>query len=285
MNDAPTGGLELLAHVPTAAGSVKLVEYYFSGPANGHLSGDGKFRIELSLTARHRSARACFRDQWPPHRFERIGDMFIVHPEADLIAKSDEASNITAIVCELDAQPVMDLMGCVPAPSSRLLTASLDVRNERARTLLMWMAEEARRPDFASQALVEMMCGHLALELVRHGDAVREAERSGGLTAWRLRLIEERLNEPGPAPSVADLAALCRLSVRQLARGFRASRGCSLSVHIAQRQIESAKAMLAAGDSVASIGARLGFSSSSSFCFAFRRETGLSPNAYRQRLL
>ena len=47
----------------------------------------------------------------------------------------------------------------------------------------------------------------------------------------------------GPLPSLAELAELCALSVRQLTRGFRASRGCSLGEHIAQRNKQNKTAV------------------------------------------
>jgi AraC-like DNA-binding protein len=54
---------------------------------------------------------------------------------------------------------------------------------------------------------------------------------------------------------------------------------------VAERQMEHAKRLLAADESVSAIAGVLGFSSSSNFCFAFRRATGLSPGDFRRRLL
>jgi AraC family transcriptional regulator len=50
-------------------------------------------------------------------------------------------------------------------------------------------------------------------------------------------------------------------------------------------QIRQAKMLLAEAWSVTSIARNLGFSSNSSFCFAFRRFTGLTPGQFRQELL
>ena len=284
MNDTPTGAIDVKARLDTPIGQAQLVEYHFNRPALGALRTDDTFRIELCLTARHRSARACFRDRWPARRFERVGDMFIIYPGADLIAMSDEATSLPAIVYEFDAAPILDMFEARPQPNDDLLMASLDIRNERVRSLLLWTAEEARHPSFASQTLAELMCTHLTIELFRHGAQIYETKRQGGLASWRMRLIEERLAEPGPAPSASELAALCRISVSQLARGFRVSRGAPLGAYIAQHQIERAKTMLNNGESVAAIATRLGFATSSSFCFAFRRACGLSPHDYRRRL-
>jgi AraC family transcriptional regulator len=110
---------------------------------------------------------------------------------------------------------------------------------------------------------------------------VTERPSTGSLAGWRLRLIDERLHEVDAAPSLTELAALCKISVRQLTRAFRASRGCSLHAYVAERRIETAKRMLSAGEPVKSVGHALGFGSPSSFSYAFRIATGHSPSAYQ----
>lgn len=133
--------------------------------------------------------------------------------------------------------------------------------------------------------LVESIAAQMTVELFRHGSAITERQLHGGLASWQLRLIDERLKEVREAPTLPALAALCRISVRQLTRGFRASRGCSIGANVAGSQIEHAKSLLATDESVTSIADTLGFSSSSNFCFAFRRATGITPGQFRKTLL
>jgi AraC family transcriptional regulator len=280
-----TGAIEVLSQLKTADARVQVVNYHFFEAADGRLRGEGRFRLDLCLSARHRNTRGCYVGVWKPHRFEPVGELFVVHPDADLIARSDEASTLTSVVCDLEAEPVMALFNTVPQPSDSLLMASLDVRNERMKYLLRWMAEEARRPSFASEMMCELMVSQLRIELIRHGDVVLGERAQGGLAPWQLHLIEERLNEACAAPSLVELAALCRISVRQLSRGFRASKDCAIGAYVNARQVAHAKRMLAEGESVAAIAARLGFATSSSFGCAFRRETGVTPGQYRERLL
>lgn len=47
--------------------------------------------------------------------------------------------------------------------------------------------------------------------------------------------------------------------------------------------MEAAKRMLMDGDSVKTVAFAMGFSSPSSFTFAFRRAVGASPSTFRQR--
>jgi AraC family transcriptional regulator len=129
--------------------------------------------------------------------------------------------------------------------------------------------------------LVELIAAQLAIELRRYFVRFDEIPVSGELAQWRLRLIEERLREMHDVPSLEELAALCKLSVRQLTRGFRASRGCSIGDYVVNNRIDRAKQMLAGDQSVKTVAYSLGFSSPSAFCFAFRRKTGMTPGEFR----
>jgi AraC family transcriptional regulator len=104
---------------------------------------------------------------------------------------------------------------------------------------------------------------------------------TGELARWRLLAIDEPLNDAQEIPTLSELAALCKLSVRQLTRGFRASHGCSIGDYIANSRIERAKRLLASDQSIKTIAYSLGFNSSSGFCSAFRRATGMTPGEFR----
>jgi AraC family transcriptional regulator len=75
------------------------------------------------------------------------------------------------------------------------------------------------------------------------------------------------------------------MSVRQLTRGFRASRGCSIGDYINQSRIDTAKRLLGGEDSVKAIARAMGFASASSFSYAFRRGAGVTPRQFRTRVL
>jgi AraC family transcriptional regulator len=285
MGRSVDGKMQIEAELKAPTALVQLVRYDFYEPPDSTLRIDGKFRIELCLTSRHPSARACFCDHWSTHRFERIGDLFVAPPGVTMLARSDEADSLTSVICQLDLEPVLELFDKPPQLHDYWLKATLDVRNANLRALLLRLAEEARQPGFASEILVESIAGQMSVEMFRHGTTITQGVAHGGLAPWQLRVIEERLKEVREAPTLGVLAGLCRISVRQLTRGFRTSRGCSIGAYVANRQMEHAKSLLAAGESVAAIATTLGFSSSSNFCFAFRRAMGITPGQFRQTLL
>jgi AraC family transcriptional regulator len=279
------GAMEIESELCAPGTRVRLVHYHFPAPPHSRLRMDGKFRLDLCLTSRHRSARACYADLWNAQRFERIGAAFIVPPGQNVIACSDEDRSTSSLVCELDADPILRCYDRLPEPTDPLLLASLDVRDPNVLRLLLRLAEEVRHPDFASGILVEAVAAQMAIELFRRGATIVQRREQGGLAPWQLRRIDERLREVRETPTLAELAALCRISVRQLTRGFRVSRGCTIGRYVAGSQIEHAKQLLTAGETVSAIADALGFSSSSNFCFAFRRALGVTPGQFRQGLL
>jgi AraC family transcriptional regulator len=277
--------MEVEAELRASSARIQLVHYHFAEPPDSMLRVEGRFRLELCLTSRHPSARACFRDQWGARRFERIGAIFVVPPGLDMLARSDEVGSLTSIVCELNSELILQLFESLPETTDQLLMASLDVRDPKVRHLLLRLAEELRHPGFASEMLVDSIAAQMAVELRRLGSAVIEPQVHGGLASWQLKLIDERLKEVREAPTLSALATMCRISVRQLMRGFRASHGCSIGAYVANSQMEHAKNLLASEESVTSIASTLGFSSSSNFCFAFRRAMGMTPGQFRHTLL
>jgi AraC family transcriptional regulator len=187
----------------------------------------------------------------------------------------------TSLVCELRAGAVSKWLGEGIALSDRQRSLSLNGAGPRIRAVMRSLLDEWRRPGLAHDSMMELLAGQLALEVGRF--CARDEGSAAGLAPWRLRRIDARLAEEGAAPSIAELAALCNIGVRQLMRAFKASRGGTLGDHIAQRRAELAKARLRGPDSIKAIAHALGFGSPASFAYAFRKATGLTPRDYRAR--
>jgi AraC family transcriptional regulator len=270
---------ELRAPVATA----QLVRFQFPKPIDSVLRDEQQYRLDLCLTPRPGNARARFADRWQPGRFEPIGDLFLVPPGESMIAVSDGCCQQASIVCQLQPGLLRECLDDQLQWTDQSLVAGLDVHDANIRSLMLRLAQEARNPGFASQMLVELIAAQLAIELTRYSAANSEAQAPRGLAAWRLRVIDERLQELGAPPTLSELAALCRLSVRQLTRGFRVSRECSIGDYVADNRIQQARQLLAAEESIKAVAYTLGFASPSSFCFAFRRATGEAPGQFRQR--
>ncbi len=260
----------------------QLVRFDMPEPTSSVIRNDEAYQINMCLTPRPLVAKAGYHRRWGPHRFDRLGDIFLIPPGEELSVRGGSAQQIS-LVCDLLPDAVHLLIGRELDWADQRLASTLDISSARIRALLFRLTEEVRHPGLASGRMLDFLSGELAIELGRYCLEQEEKPVTGGLAGWRLRLIDERLSEETHAPSLKELATICNMSVRQLTRGFRVSRGCSIGDYIEQRRMEAAKRLLMKGQSVKEIAFSLGFSSPSSFTFAFRRAVGISPTHFRQR--
>lgn len=275
--------MTLDAEIRVPLATTQLVRFHLDGPADNLLRADQTYWLDLCLTPRHRNARASYIERWAPNRFERIGNVFLLPPCENMHARSDGGPPQASLLCHLRPEALRHWHDAELEWTDRRLEAGLNITDAHVRRLLLRLAAELRSPGFASEALVELIVAQLAIELVRYCLDVREGPTSGGLSPWRLRLIEERLREVRESPTLSELASLCNLSVRQLTRAFRASRGHSIGDYLVQSRIDHAKRLLASGESIKVIAYALGFSSPSSFSYAFRTATGFRPSDFLDR--
>lgn len=273
------------AAIVRVSGSIATVEIALvpneSGEALDAVVRPDAFRLELCVTPRG-NARGCFTDIWEAHHFERLGDIVFVPRNHALHMRAD--GRAASIICSFGGPFADRWLGRIEWTRQRL-EAALDIASTAIRRLMRSLAEEARATGEDRAALTELLAAELAIELGRYFEPVEDLPVRGGLAPWRLRLIDERLKVEGPPPELAELATLCRVSVRQLMRGYRASRGCTIGDTIAHDRIETAKRLLRGAGSIKAIGQAIGFATTSSFALAFRRATALTPNQYRQRIL
>lgn len=276
--------LKVGAQIEVPAASVQLVQFQMTDPADNILLVDDTYWIDFSLTPRPHNARGRYRDHWSPARFERLGKLFILPVGEALQARSDGGEAQTSLLCHLNPEQIQKWFDGELVWTDPRLEACLDIRDGRVNDLLVQLTRELQHPGFAAQTMVELLTSQLALELSRYYAKNDARSYRGGLATWRLRLIDERLADRPEVPSLTELAELCGLSSRQLTRGFRQSRGCSIGEYLAEHRLQQARELLMSGQSVKAIAYTLGFSSPSAFCYAFRRDTGESPGQYRQRM-
>lgn len=281
---APEASILVDAELRAPGVIAQMVRFDIPAPTDSLVRQGDTVLINMCLTPRPTGARACYLRRWGPHRFERLGDVFMVPPGEELQFRGDSGRQ-ASVLCTIERDLVEEIVGQRLELDDQRLAATLDITSARVRSLLLRLGEELRHPGIAAERLAGFIGGQIAIELGRFCLEVAERPVSGGLAGWRLRLIDERLAEEGPPPSLEDLARLCGLSVRQLTRGYKASRGCPVGDHIEQRRMEAAKRLLVAGESVKAVAFALGFASPSSFTFAFRRTVGTSPSQFRQRQL
>jgi len=249
------------------------------------------FQIDLCLSARLQGMSVCYPEHWGALRFGRVGELMLIPPGEKVVARCAFPEGVghythASTVIKLNPALVYEWSGPAAWGAERLEPA-LDISDQSIYSLMSRVSREAlsalqARPSPASKKLVELIAYQLGIEISRYFGSRNDLEFKGGLAAWRLRIIDERAQQIGKAPSIDELAALCKISSRQLQRGFRLSRGCSIGRHIEYCRIENAKRLLQKGEAIGAVANTLGYGSQSSFSYAFRRATGGTPAQFCQ---
>lgn len=151
---------------------------------------------------------------------------------------------------------------------------------------LLRIHDELVRSRMGWEAVIEACVEVIAVELTRkfrRGRPARPEVYAGGLPAWRLRLILDRVRADKPAPRLTELAELCGLTERQLSRAFKAETGLTIGRFVDEATMERAFRLLTTTSlSIAHIAHQLGFASADSFAQSYRRLTGYAPSKNRQ---
>lgn len=258
--------------------TVELHHYRFTGPQS-RVFRSGRGFLDLALSRRpgapigHYTA-APRSDPIP------MGDIIFIPAGQDLETRWGEGEQ-RSICCGFEALvgDDRDLLADEAA-----LEASLDVRSPQVRDALLRLACEIESPDFGSALLAEALMTEVCVQLARYfRRPPGGADGPSRLDQGQLRRIDEAIEQPGPLPSVADLAQLCDVSTRHFFRLFRVSTGQTLASYAAERRIARAKALLQQRQPpIKEIAWRCGFETPAAFSAAFRKAVGTTPKAFRQ---
>jgi AraC family transcriptional regulator len=185
---------------------------------------------------------------------------------------------------DLVARVAAEAFGLDPARLTVQALDGLDLPHLRAA---MWAVDaELTNGGAGGRLAAESLANVLAVQLIRHVLAPRRLERGrdGTLPRGRLRAVVEYLEEHlDAAPSLAQLAAVARLSPYHFARQFKRATGLPPHQYVIARRVERVKQLLRAGTdlSLAEVAAYAGFSDQSQFCQHFKRLVGVTPGQFR----
>lgn len=146
--------------------------------------------------------------------------------------------------------------------------------------LLLGMAKEMRNKDEDYAGMLDLLASQLVLTL-------RRRRLNGGSPAYaedRFKYAINYINENfHQRIDFASLAATAGYSLDRYRHLFKVQIGASPGRYVLGRRIAHARTLLRETNrSIAEIAADCGFASDSQFCSLFKRETGVSPGAYRK---
>lgn len=164
------------------------------------------------------------------------------------------------------------------------------IRDPVIEAIALNLAREATGGSAAGRLYVESSCEFLAHHLIYHYSNLSPTppRSMGGLSSRRLKLVLEYIEDTlGQPITLRELAALAGVSARHLERAFRQSTASSPHAYVMDRRLHRARGLLINHPElpIEQIALRLGFSSSSHFSSAFRRQTGLTPTDFRRTCL
>jgi AraC family transcriptional regulator len=176
----------------------------------------------------------------------------------------------------------------------RQLCPMLHFENTLMAQMMLQLDRVLAQPDMYSRMYAEsfavvLMSEIMASQAIYPAQGRRADPRppiKGGLASWQCQAvcdyIEANFNQE---ISLAELAAIARLSPYHFCRAFKEAVGEPPHRYQMSRRIGHAKALLAdAALSVSDVAAAVGYSDAGRFSTLFKRMTGHSPRAYRRKI-
>ena len=159
-------------------------------------------------------------------------------------------------------------------------------RDPAAEGVLRSLALEAQNGSPSGRLYADSACEFLAHHVIRAYSSlsVNPPRTRGGLAGRRLRIVTDFVHDNLAQPiTLQQLAELAGVSPRHFERAFRQAIGVPPHAYVTEQRVAKARQLLLAepASTVEDIAGRVGFSSSSHLASAFRRQTGLSPKAFR----
>jgi hypothetical protein len=105
----------------------QLVRCSVACPTNYVRAEQATYRLDLVLSPRASNASACYLGRWRPHRFEKIGDLFVVPPGESIQARSDPIALQRSVICYLRPECMQEWLQTDLQWSDRGLQAGLDI--------------------------------------------------------------------------------------------------------------------------------------------------------------
>ncbi len=220
-------------------------------------------------------------------RFAGFGDVFLVPAGVPLQYRSN-GGPYRHLACRFDRITFERVTRFGDICDDPLLETCRNIRVPRIDAALVRLAEETLMPSFASDILVDSLANMLFVDLARYFRRCQDArpKAKGGLAPWQLHRIESCLKDScDTSISVDRLAELCGVSSSHLMRAFKQTTGWTVHSYVESIRIEKARELLRENRlPLKAIAAELGFSTASSFSFAFRRATGGTPVSFREQV-
>lgn len=264
--------------------------WQWDGPFETMFSSARLHRICLHLTARPRKNSGRYSLDSRHGDYGEVGELTFAIAGSQMHLQCDGTSQ-RVVYCEIDPAefgPAGELLAnATEAFGKRELSACLDLRLNRSKQRMLQLAREAATPGYASELLIESLTISTFIDVVRHllGHEAPAVESGKTLTLRQMKRVDEMINAPpGRAPSIVDFADAFGMSRGHFMRLFKATTGRGVHAYRAGLRMDQAKALLLETRlPLKVIAHHAGFSTQSSFSYAFSTAIGISPRSFRKQ--
>jgi len=180
-------------------------------------------------------------------------------------------------------------------PGERQLYPMLHFEHPLLAQMMLQLERILAQPEMYSRMYTEAFAIVLLSEIVNcQGSSLSPTSRTerrpqvkGGLASWQLKAVCDYIRANLHQDiSLAELAALTRLSPYHFCRAFKQSVGEPPHRYQMNRRVEQAKILLAdPSQSISDVAIAVGYRNLSRFSALFRQVTGHPPGVFRRRLL
>ena len=221
----------------------------------------------------------------------RPGQLLIIHPQAHHgVSRPLSMASFISVYVRSDYfdRLTRDLLG---SANSNFLCEQCLLHSE-VQTVLSSLISEIREQRMGRNRLIEMLCEQLVIQLIHHYhinqlEEVRLFDKPLTESQSRFQPVLEYMHEHLEAKlTIEQLSDLARMNRFHFIRAFKGAFGQSPYDFLTDLRITQAKRLLVHTRlSANEIGIQCGFFSASRFSAAFRQNTGMTPSAYRSKVL
>ncbi len=174
-----------------------------------------------------------------------------------------------------------------PYPERVELLSVLKTRDHQIQCIVQSLQSEMHQSSWGSGLYLDSLANLLAIHLLRNYTVrpLKRRQYTEGLGELKLKRVLEYINAHLEQDvQLSDFAEVADLSQCYFASLFKQSMGNAPWQYVVGQRVERAKKRLKHGNnSLAEIALQCGFNSQSHFTQQFRKFTGVTPKAYRDR--
>ncbi|MBD2102526.1 AraC family transcriptional regulator [Leptolyngbya sp. FACHB-261] len=217
----------------------------------------------------------------------RQGDILLIPAGVPFFSACEAMDEVLAFIINPFFLEQLSLAADCPQAERVELASTFKHRDRQIEWIVRSLQREMQTAALGSRLYLDSLTNLLAIHLLRHYtlQPLKQSKPEPGLGGLKLNRVIDYINAHLEQEiQLADLAQVTNFNPCYFASLFKQSMRISPWQYIMQQRVERAKKLLEQHNhSILEVALQCGFNSQSHFTYQFRRLTGMTPNAYRNR--